>query len=106
MHWVSVLIHPPVLKSGLLYYFFFQTPIYRKAVSYLTSSFFFSFPSFFHILLTGEHPVLPNNQPSLWEYRTKKKKYEYFCTMCNKEIFMHHKEFLVCLCAINYYYYY
>lgn len=25
-----------------------------------------------------------------------KKKYEYFCTMCNKEIFMHHKEFLVC----------
>lgn len=99
MHWVSVLIHSPVLKSGFLYYFF-QTAIYRKAVKYLTSFFLL-----FHIPLIGEHPVLPNNQPSLWEYRTKKKKYEYFCTMCNKEIFMHHKEFLVCLCAINYYYY-
>lgn len=98
MHWVSVLIHPPVLKSGLLYYFFFQTPIYRKAVSYLTSSFFFSFPSFFHILLTGEHPVLPNNQPSLWEYRTKKKSTSIFVPCVIRKYLCIIKNFL-CVCV-------
>lgn len=85
----------------MLFFFLLQASIYRTAVKYVIS--FFSPPP---------HPSdwrvsSPAKKSSILMgiLNKKNKKYEYFCTMCNKEIFMHHKEF-VCLCAINYYYYY